>query len=75
MPDSSGPTLVFVTPSNQFPLGTCMPLGRRLALLRFAYQHNLWLIEDDYDSEFHCNSVAQPSPQSLGEHRRVIYVG
>jgi GntR family transcriptional regulator / MocR family aminotransferase len=43
--------------------------------LRFAQQRRLWIVEDDYDSEFHYNSVPQPSLQSLDEHRRVIYVG
>lgn len=75
LPEAPDPTLVFVTPSNQFPLGTCMSLGRRLALLQFANQHGLWIVEDDYDSEFHYNSVPQPSLQSLDERRRVIYVG
>lgn len=75
LPSAPAAKLVFVTPSNQFPLGTCMSLSRRLALLRFAQQRGLWIVEDDYDSEFHYNSVPQPSLQSLDEHRRVIYVG
>ena len=75
LPDAVHPTLIFVTPSHQFPLGTCMSLGRRLALLRFARQRDLWIVEDDYDSEFHYNTAPQPSLQSLDEHRRVIYVG
>ena len=30
------PALIYVTPSHQFPLGTCMSLGRRLSLLQAA---------------------------------------
>ena len=67
--------VVYVTPSHQFPLGVCMSLARRLELLRVARERELWVVEDDYDSEFRYNSAPQPSLQSLDEHRRVIYVG
>jgi GntR family transcriptional regulator/MocR family aminotransferase len=40
-----------------------------------AQERGLWIVEDDYDSEFRYNSAPQPSLQSLDEHRRVIYVG
>lgn len=75
LPSAPNARLVFVTPSHQFPLGCCMSLARRLELLRTAQQRGLWIVEDDYDSEFRYNSAPQPSLQSLDEHRRVIYVG
>lgn len=68
-------SLVYVTPSRQFPMGYCMSLARRLELLRFAVRKRTWIIEDDYDAEFRYNSPPQPSLQHLDEHRRVIYVG
>jgi len=67
--------LVYVTPSHQFPMGACMSLKRRLALLQAAHAANAWIVEDDYDSEFRYTSAPQPSLQSLDEGRRVIYIG
>jgi GntR family transcriptional regulator/MocR family aminotransferase len=65
---------VYVTPSHQFPLGGILPAARRAALVRFAADHGLYIIEDDYDSEFrYCGEPIAPlyamAPQS------VIYVG
>jgi GntR family transcriptional regulator/MocR family aminotransferase len=67
--------LIYVTPSHQFPLGTCMSLARRLALLKAARETDAWIVEDDYDAEFRYSSSPQPSLQSLDEQRRVIYIG
>jgi GntR family transcriptional regulator/MocR family aminotransferase len=68
-------SLIYATPSHQFPLGSCMSLTRRLSLLQAARKAGAWIIEDDYDAEFRYTSAPQPSLQSLDEHRRVIYIG
>jgi len=73
--DAQHASLIYVTPSHQFPLGVCMSLARRLTLLRAARDANSWIVEDDYDAEFRYTSVPQPSLQSLDENRRVIYIG
>ncbi|MCE7982808.1 MAG: PLP-dependent aminotransferase family protein [Caldilinea sp. CFX5] len=44
--------LIYVTPSHQYPTGATMSVTRRLALLAWARQHNAWILEDDYDSEY-----------------------
>jgi GntR family transcriptional regulator / MocR family aminotransferase len=67
--------VIYVRPSHQFPLGACMSLGRRLALLQAARTASAWIVEDDYDAEFRYTSMPQPSLQSLDEHGRVIYIG
>ena len=67
--------LVYVTPSHQFPMGACMSLTRRLALLKMAYSSGAWIVEDDYDAEFRYTSAPLPSLQSLDEQRKVIYIG
>ncbi len=72
---TAGPSLIYVTPSHQFPLGVCMSLARRLSLLRAARNWRAWIVEDDYDGEFRYESAPQPSLQSLDEQRRVIYIG
>jgi GntR family transcriptional regulator / MocR family aminotransferase len=67
--------LVYVTPSNQFPLGVPMSLARRLALLRWASSARAWVLEDDYDSEFRYGARPIPCLHGLDEDGRVIYVG
>jgi GntR family transcriptional regulator / MocR family aminotransferase len=69
------PRLALVTPSHQYPLGMVMSLARRRTLLEYARQHNVWIIEDDYDSEFRYGSRPLASLQGLDDAGRVIYVG
>ena len=70
-----GMTLVYTTPSRQFPTGAVLSLTRRLALLELATGANAWIVEDDYDSELRYGAAPLPSLQSLDRNGRVIYVG
>ncbi len=72
---TGAPQLVYTTPSRQFPLGHTMSLARRMAWLRFAAEHQAWIVEDDYDSEFRYEGRPLPSLQGLLPEARVIYVG
>ncbi|HKU95141.1 MAG TPA: PLP-dependent aminotransferase family protein [Vineibacter sp.] len=67
--------LVFVTPSNQFPLAVTMSLPRRLALLDWASRANAWILEDDYDSEFRFAGRPIEALQALDRTNRVLYIG
>lgn len=67
--------LVYVTPSNQFPLGVPMSLARRLALLKWATSAGAWIVEDDYDSEFRYATRPLPCLHGLDADGRVLYVG
>ena len=69
------PRLVYATPSRQYPLGMAMPLARRVALLGWAATEGVWIIEDDYESEFQAPGRALPSLQGLDRSGRVIYLG
>jgi GntR family transcriptional regulator/MocR family aminotransferase len=71
----AAPRLVYVTPSHQFPTGATLPLGRRLALLEWAGRHDVLVVEDDYDSEFHYSERPVASLQGLDRGGRVVYVG
>jgi GntR family transcriptional regulator/MocR family aminotransferase len=71
----ANPRLVYVTPSHQFPLGVTMSLARRLALLEWANTAGVWLLEDDYDSEFHYAGRPLAALQGLDRAGRVIYIG
>lgn len=67
--------LLFVTPSHQSPLAVTLSLPRRQQLLAWAAQHNSWIVEDDYDGEFHYTRKVVPALKSLDSDDRVIYMG
>jgi len=65
----------YVTPSHQFPTGAVMSMRRRLELLSWAEEHDAWIIEDDYDSEFRYVGRPLASLQGIDASSRVIYIG
>ena len=72
----AGPVrLAVVTPSHQFPSGVVMSLTRRMELLKWASLTNAFILEDDYDSEFHDGRRPPATLRSLDLAGRVIYVG
>ena len=66
---------VYTTPSHQYPTTVTMPRERRLELLDSASRNDVFVIEDDYESEF--NYVGEPTPalKSMDVDGRVIYIG
>ncbi|MBR1025498.1 PLP-dependent aminotransferase family protein [Bradyrhizobium liaoningense] len=70
-----GAKLIVVTPSHQYPLGVSMGLERRLELLDWANKNDVWVIEDDYNSEFRHQDSMIASLRSLDREGRVIYFG
>ena len=68
-------SLVYTTPSRQFPTGVSLSLARRLALIDYAGRNGAWVVEDDYDSELRYGAPPLSSLQSLDRSGRVIYVG
>jgi GntR family transcriptional regulator/MocR family aminotransferase len=72
---SARAAVAYVTPSHQFPLGVTMSLPRRLALLEWARATGMYIVEDDYDSEYRYVGDPLPSLQGLDTAGRVIYVG
>ncbi len=69
------PTLIYTTPSHQFPLGSVMSIARRLALIELAKKYGALIIEDDYDSEFRRDGPPLPAMQGLVADAPVIYLG
>jgi GntR family transcriptional regulator / MocR family aminotransferase len=67
--------LVVVTPGQQAPLGVVLSLERRLRLLDWAAQEDVWVIEDDYLSELQLKGRAAPALASLDPGGRVIHIG
>lgn len=74
-PSLPEPRLIYLTPSHQYPTGAALSLARRLALLTLAERQQAWIIEDDYDSEFHYDGLPIPAMQGLDRRGRVLYLG
>lgn len=53
--------LIFTTPSHQCAAGVVMSEPRRQQLLHKAAQEQIWIIEDDYDSEFRYRGEPLPT--------------
>ena len=73
--NASPPKLMYLTPSHQYPTGVVMTLERRQQLLALAQQHQAWVLEDDYDSEFRFSGPPIASLAGLDTHGQVIYLG
>jgi GntR family transcriptional regulator/MocR family aminotransferase len=67
--------LLYLTPSHQYPLGGRLPVERRLMVLQWAAEHQVLVVEDDYDSEFRFGAVPVPALASLDTSGLVAYVG
>jgi len=75
LPGMAAPKLVFMTPSHQHPTGRLMSLARRTEFLDMSRPGKTWIVEDDYDGEFHYDSRPVPALQGLDAHGRAFYVG
>jgi GntR family transcriptional regulator/MocR family aminotransferase len=68
-------SLVYVTPSHQFPTGYTMTLERRLNLLDWAYRTGSFIIEDDYVGDFQYDGPALTPLAGIDRRGHVIYLG
>ena len=74
LPKSEYPSLIFTTPSHQFPTGAVLPIKRRTALIEYVKLKGALIVEDDYDSEFRFEGYPIQSMQSLAPDN-IVYVG
>ena len=58
-------SLLYLTPSHQYPTGGALPLARRHAAIAWARQNGCYILEDDYDSDFCYDGSPLPSIASL----------
>ncbi len=66
--------IIYVIPSNQFPLSVSMKAEQKQALLNWAYKkENRYIIEDGYCSEF--SNDRSETLYSLDSKGKVIYLG
>ncbi len=71
-PDRLG--AVLLTPAHQFPTGAVLAADRRAAAVRWAREHDGYVIEDDYDGEFRYDRQPLGAMQAL-DPDRVVYGG
>jgi len=67
--------LAVTTPAHHSPLCVTLSLQRRLQLLQWAEVRQAYIVEDDYDGEFHYGGRPLPALKSLDRDDRVIYAG
>ncbi len=67
--------VIYISPSHQYPLGTIMPVNKRMELLDWAYKRKGLIIEDDYDSLIRYGGMPIPSLQGLDKNDCVVYLG
>jgi GntR family transcriptional regulator/MocR family aminotransferase len=68
-------SLVYVTPSHQFPTGETLPAGRRIELLDWAGRVGAYVVEDDYDSDFRFDGPPLAALAGMDGSASVIYLG
>lgn len=68
-------SVIYVTPSHQFPTGAVMSPRRRAELLAFASARDAAIVEDDYDAEFRFGARPLDALQTLDRAGSVFYVG
>lgn len=68
-------SLIYVTPSHQFPTGETLPLDRRVQLLSWACRVGAYIVEDDYDSDVRFDGPPLAALAGLDNSRTVIYLG
>ncbi|MEG3639657.1 MocR-like pyridoxine biosynthesis transcription factor PdxR [Magnetococcus sp. PR-3] len=73
--------MAWMTPACQFPLGMSMSTQRRLQWLNLLQQSTSWLVEDDFNGEFHYHKSPQLPLYQLAANQnpalceRMIMVG
>lgn len=68
-------SVLYVTPSHQFPTGAMLTLERRLRILEWARRVGAYIVEDDYDSDFRYDGPPLTALAGLDTQDAVIYLG
>ena len=66
--------MIAVTPLHQYPTTVTLSASRRLRLYELAYRHDVFILEDDYDHEFHYESQPVAPLASFDPAGLVLYV-
>jgi len=66
---------IYVTPHHHYPTTVTMPVENRIKLLDLAEKHNFYIIEDDYDYDYHYERSPILPLASIDQNGRIIYIG
>lgn len=72
---TTGISLLYVTPSAQFPTGAVLSQSRRRQITLWAKENSAFIIEDDNNCEFIYESRINPAIRSYDENDNTIYIG
>lgn len=67
--------MLYLTPVHQYPTTATLPLERRQAIYELAVRCDFYVLEDDYDSEFHFTSQPPAPMKAYDPHDRILYCG
>ncbi|MEN0055078.1 MAG: PLP-dependent aminotransferase family protein [Mucilaginibacter sp.] len=67
--------LLYIIPHHHHPTTVTMSANRRMQLLNLVEKYQLWIIEDDYDYDFHYQNSPILPLASADHSGRIIYVG
>ncbi len=68
------PRLIYISPSHHEPSGAVLSLARRERLLEWADKNSVFIVEDDYDSEYRYRGRSLPSLQGMDRNGWVIHL-
>lgn len=66
---------IYLTPSHHHPTNVTLSMPRRRLLMDTLAEHDSFVIEDDYDSEFRFRGQPTPSLKAIDTAGRVLYIG
>ncbi|WP_125717906.1 PLP-dependent aminotransferase family protein [Pseudoalteromonas rubra] len=66
--------LLYLTPLHQYPTMVTLSVARRMAIYQLCAEHGVFIIEDDYDHEFHYRCPPLQPMAANDPHGIVIYV-
>ncbi|RYZ99656.1 MAG: PLP-dependent aminotransferase family protein, partial [Moraxellaceae bacterium] len=66
---------LYTTPHHQYPTTVTLSLQRRLELVELSNTYGFFIIEDDYDNEFHYGYRPVLPISSLSQYQHYVYIG
>jgi GntR family transcriptional regulator / MocR family aminotransferase len=67
--------LLYITPHHHYPTTVTLSPARRIELLQLALKYDFYIMEDDYDYDFHYSNNPVLPLASLNKSGHVIYIG
>lgn len=67
-------SIIYTSPSYQYPLGNVMTIDRRLEIINFANREKCLIIEDDYASIIRYDGMPIQSLQGLDKYDNTVYI-